>query len=403
MSGLIMREYPTWVAWLAAGICFVSGIVSSYCFKLMDKSQAPTCDGCETAYFVAPFTQSFFMFAGETLALILYGIDSFFSARKDKANLFDFERNPQVYEGRKSPVWYWFLPALLDLTNTTLSNIAMTYTYASTSQMLRNFSVCICAVEQLLIIRRGVRVHEWFGVIIMTVAMMLAAIPAIIWPDTDIAFDPDLAWIGIVMQISATVIEATLVVFEDFLFRKGRIAPSKAVGLEGVSGMVYTGVAMAIAAAVNYEDVKGSLYQVGHHGHLLAIVLCYLPVALIFNVSGLATTKLGGSLLRSIMQALRSPVVWLLDLATRSRQFDWFNLSAVIVFAISFDFTARLWPASWKNWDYFMSRPLGCWCTRPELDEPSRHPSMPPYVHRTRRHQPTAARPEYEEQSGEEV
>ena len=64
------------------------------------------------------------------------------------------------------------IPALCDATGTTLLNVGLFYTYASTYQMLRGTLVLFAGGFTMLVLRRKLFIHHILGMILITVSRL---------------------------------------------------------------------------------------------------------------------------------------------------------------------------------------------------------------------------------------
>eukprot|EP01055_Gregarina_sp_Pseudo9_P000006 Gregarina_sp_Pseudo_9__5@NODE_1003_length_1980_cov_158_620299_g940_i0_p1_GENE_NODE_1003_length_1980_cov_158_620299_g940_i0NODE_1003_length_1980_cov_158_620299_g940_i0_p1_ORF_typecomplete_len485_score49_82CRTlike/PF08627_10/1_8e24Nuc_sug_transp/PF04142_15/2_7e24SLC35F/PF06027_12/4_6e02SLC35F/PF06027_12/1_5e22UAA/PF08449_11/2_6e02UAA/PF08449_11/1_2e14TPT/PF03151_16/4_6e13PUNUT/PF16913_5/0_00014EamA/PF00892_20/1_8e03EamA/PF00892_20/0_0002EamA/PF00892_20/87Mg_trans_NIPA/PF05653_14/4e03Mg_trans_NIPA/ len=370
-----LHYFPWWSKWIAALVLFVSGVFSTYSFKMENKTIAPRCGDasdpdCAPAEFLGACLQTFIMFVGETLCLVIWYTDSWINTRRGKVPWSDFTVDHSSFVKPPGSWWHWVIPAICDCISTTCSNFALTLIYASTEQMMHNFVIVLEALMQLAFLRRALRVHEWVGTTSITIAMILAAIPAVQTPEESSVNDGSRAWVGILLELVGTAVQAFQTIFEEYLFERWRYSPIKAVGVEGVAGLVLSGITIPISQATGLEDVKTSFYQYGHSPRLGVISGLYLVACILFNGSGLLTTKFGGGLLRLIVTAVRAPMIWILDLSLGWITYDNYNLSSVFVFLIGFAVHVRMYPAeSFPQLHHFLSRPVHFCCTKPELDE----------------------------------
>eukprot|EP01054_Gregarina_sp_Poly1_P009877 Gregarina_sp_Poly_1__9876@NODE_640_length_7000_cov_184_134574_g489_i0_p3_GENE_NODE_640_length_7000_cov_184_134574_g489_i0NODE_640_length_7000_cov_184_134574_g489_i0_p3_ORF_typecomplete_len430_score29_95SLC35F/PF06027_12/3e22Nuc_sug_transp/PF04142_15/3_2e02Nuc_sug_transp/PF04142_15/4_5e18CRTlike/PF08627_10/7_5e16UAA/PF08449_11/1_9e09TPT/PF03151_16/4_2e08PUNUT/PF16913_5/1e07EamA/PF00892_20/7_4e02EamA/PF00892_20/0_0094EamA/PF00892_20/1_3e03NADH5_C/PF06455_11/0_25NADH5_C/PF06455_11/2_3e03Mg_trans_NI len=371
----LLHYFPWWTKWLAALVCYICGLFTAYAFKWQNKTFVQPCDdleneSCSPIPFVGAFLQALFMFFGESLCLLVWLLDNFINRRKNRVAWSDFTRSYNSFVKPDGHWWHWPFLACLDFGATVTNNIAYTLTYASTVHMLHNIHVIICALEQLAIIRRALRIHEWIGVITITTAMVLTALPAILRPETSVLHDGSSAWLGVVLALLSTGFRGSQIICEEWLFIKARYSPIKAVGVEGLSGVVLVSIAMPIVQVSGLENVKISFYQFFHSPKLVLITLFYWVACIGFNGGGVATIKLGGGLLRAALSALRAPSVWILDLIARWIEFEYYNLAAVFVFLSGFAVHIRLYPPNkFPRMHRFLSKPWHWCCTRPELDE----------------------------------
>eukprot|EP01054_Gregarina_sp_Poly1_P005371 Gregarina_sp_Poly_1__5370@NODE_2836_length_1648_cov_1161_052498_g1789_i0_p1_GENE_NODE_2836_length_1648_cov_1161_052498_g1789_i0NODE_2836_length_1648_cov_1161_052498_g1789_i0_p1_ORF_typecomplete_len433_score40_23SLC35F/PF06027_12/3_3e26Nuc_sug_transp/PF04142_15/2_6e25CRTlike/PF08627_10/4_2e03CRTlike/PF08627_10/1_1e23PUNUT/PF16913_5/1_1e15UAA/PF08449_11/1e03UAA/PF08449_11/2_6e12TPT/PF03151_16/2_6e12EamA/PF00892_20/8_8e02EamA/PF00892_20/0_021EamA/PF00892_20/0_54DUF2306/PF10067_9/3_8e03DUF2306/PF100 len=369
-----IHYFPWWTKWLAAFVCFFAGTYCAYAFKWHNKVVVARCGDasnpdCSPDYFVGAFWQTWLMFLGESCCMVIWLVDNWRNSRRGKVNYFDFTVTTKSFAKPEAKWWMWILPSMLDNFGTLFCNIGYTLTYASTVQMLRNFLVVIAAMMQLSLIRRALRIHEWIGVVLITGAMVLTAVPAVLNPEEDVK-DSSKSWLGILMALVGTACQGIQFVYEEWLYKRRRYSPVKCVGVEGVVGIITVSIMMPIAQVTGFEDVRASLYQFFHSTKLGIITLFYLISCILFNGAGQATTKLGSALLKSIMFALRAPAVWILDLCNRWIDFDYYNLGAIFIFLVGFVVYARCYPPEkLPRVHKFLSTPWHWCCTKPELDE----------------------------------
>lgn len=372
---LYLRTYPGWILWLCASLCIVTGVFCSIVFKWQNKVIVKPCDNCDYVPFEGALYQTQQMFIGETLAMILYYLDSYLSKRKANAPVFDFAKSLDYYKLPQGPFWYWPVCSLFDFAATLMIMISLKMTYASTIQMLRNFMVVICAFLQPFMMKKAVKIHEAFGVVLITVAMVLTAIPAIQTPDSDgdNTSSTSQVIIGVVLAVAGTSLQAVQLILEEAFIKKGRSSPLRCVAWEGIGGLVYSFVAWPICQKLNMEDVTGSWYASLHSTTISVLTIIYVPTATAFNVTGLATTLLGSGLLRGVCFAVRSPLVWIISLIVKWQDYDNYSLASAIVFCIGFAIYVNLTGLSHGNsLDKFLSKPIHC-CnciTNPALDDP---------------------------------
>lgn len=111
-------------------------------FRWADRIKSKGSDG-EVRYFTHPFFQTVIMFIGEILCLLafkaLFAYYKFKDNTQDSRNLLKGNRNFNI--------WIFCLPAVCDIIATSVMNIGLTLTYASSFQMLRGK----CPVRNLLL------------------------------------------------------------------------------------------------------------------------------------------------------------------------------------------------------------------------------------------------------------
>ncbi|EZG67685.1 putative transmembrane protein [Gregarina niphandrodes] len=367
----ILRTYPSWIKWLCAIMTIVAGVFCSIVFKWQNKIDVKYCDSCETQKFEGALYQTQQMFIGESLSLPLYYLDAWFSGQKNKAPMFDFAKSADIYDKPIGPFWYWPICSAFDFTATLMIMTSLQITYAATVQMLRNFMVVLTAILQPAMLRKAVRIHEWLGVFVITIAMVLTAVPAFLSPDDSGNTDTGKVVLGIVLAIVGTSVQSVQLLLEEWFLRKKRSSPLRCVGWEGIGGLVYSFIAWPIYQKIGTEDVTGSWYASIHSGAISGITIVYLPMAAVFNIAGLATTLLGSGLLRGVCFAVRSPLTWIISLIVKWQDYENYSLASALTFCVGFALYINLigFPHGHPvhRW---MSKPVPCFCTNPELDEP---------------------------------
>eukprot|EP01054_Gregarina_sp_Poly1_P009875 Gregarina_sp_Poly_1__9874@NODE_640_length_7000_cov_184_134574_g489_i0_p4_GENE_NODE_640_length_7000_cov_184_134574_g489_i0NODE_640_length_7000_cov_184_134574_g489_i0_p4_ORF_typecomplete_len427_score29_30SLC35F/PF06027_12/1_6e02SLC35F/PF06027_12/1_4e23Nuc_sug_transp/PF04142_15/1_1e20CRTlike/PF08627_10/1_9e18CRTlike/PF08627_10/5_5e02UAA/PF08449_11/3e02UAA/PF08449_11/1_2e12TPT/PF03151_16/1_4e09PUNUT/PF16913_5/2_2e08Mg_trans_NIPA/PF05653_14/1_7e02Mg_trans_NIPA/PF05653_14/1_7Ferric_reduct/PF01794_19/8 len=372
---LALHQFPWWSKWITAFVCYTSGVFAAYAFKWQNKTSVQQCDDlenedCRPIPFIGAFLQVLFMFIGEAFCFLIWNVDNLINRSRNRPPWTDFTLSNRSFVKPHGRWWHWAPLASLDVSASIMNNIAYTITYASTIQMLHNSLVIICAFEQLAIIRRALRIHEWIGVITVTIAMILTVLPAILNPETSTTNDGSSAWLGILLAILTTCLSGTQIILEEWLFIKSGYGPFKAVGIQGLTGIVLVIVAMPIAHFTALENVMLSFYQFFHSRRLMVITVFYLVASIGFTGGGAATIKLGGGLLRSMLSAVRGPSAWILDLITKWIEFEYYNLVAVFIFLAGFAIHVRCYPPNrFPRMHRFLSKPWHWCCTRPELDE----------------------------------
>ena len=84
-------------------------------------------------YFVHPFFQTVIMFLGEISCLLAFRLVYLYFRLKDNTH-----ETRELLKGNKNfSVWIFCLPAMCDIIATSVMNIGLTLTYASSYQMLR--------------------------------------------------------------------------------------------------------------------------------------------------------------------------------------------------------------------------------------------------------------------------
>eukprot|EP01053_Blabericola_migrator_P012811 Blabericola_migrator_1__12810@NODE_825_length_6370_cov_320_094241_g582_i0_p2_GENE_NODE_825_length_6370_cov_320_094241_g582_i0NODE_825_length_6370_cov_320_094241_g582_i0_p2_ORF_typecomplete_len398_score49_70CRTlike/PF08627_10/1_8e20CRTlike/PF08627_10/1e03SLC35F/PF06027_12/2_4e19Nuc_sug_transp/PF04142_15/4e19UAA/PF08449_11/1_1e16PUNUT/PF16913_5/1_2e14TPT/PF03151_16/3e13EamA/PF00892_20/3_1e06EamA/PF00892_20/1_4e02EamA/PF00892_20/9_5e03DUF2101/PF09874_9/0_5DUF2101/PF09874_9/2_1e02_NODE_825_length_63 len=365
---------PWYGVWIAAALTFTSGVFCTFAFKIQDRTRVPRCQNqsnpdCKPVPFAGANFQTMSMFMAEALCWFPWCLDRWLMKGEDKPSFFDFnDGRPDTKP--EAEWWYWILPAFCDFLATLCYATALLYIYASTQQMMINFYIVVAAVMQLVLVRRALRVHEYISVSVITLSLVLTAIPAIQLPDTSSNTNTELAWVGIALCIAGTAATGFQSMYEDFVFTNYTYGVLKAVWVEGLVGLVLTSMSTIVLHHTGLEDASKVVYQVGHSARIQATFGLYLIAGLLFNGAGMCVTMLGSGLLRLVCNASRTPAVWIIDVSVNWIEYNSYNLIATLIFVVGFIVHVRMWPSSkMKKLHLILSQPVHFCCSKRELDE----------------------------------
>lgn len=325
-----------WVLAFASITTVVSGIFSAMSTKLQNRQYN----------FFAPFWQELIMFSGECLCFLVWTFDEYyFKGIRGRAwGLFEYPR-PDDLKKPPTPFWWWAFPSVLDLVATSLQLIAETITYASTVAIFRNLSLILSAFTTIILMRRPLRYHEWIGVIVMTVGLIFGAMSAVLHPDETSVVSANKAWLGIVCTIVGTIASSVQLVVEEKFLSNHYCPPLKAVGCEGIFGLLVSIPCIVVPHAIKFNKSKrGRLidmaypwWLMNHNSKVMAGNFLFLFAVVFFNGAGLITTQLGSGLLRAgLMYACRAPFIWFVELTFKWSKFEPFYFAGLIILVIGF-------------------------------------------------------------------
>ncbi|KAH0488266.1 MAG: hypothetical protein KVP17_005114 [Porospora cf. gigantea B] len=362
-------QTPKWVLPLAASLILITGTCNTLLSKWQNKQCVPSCSGfveipsigiqcgsdsngdlfypkdyeCKPLYFEGPWWQTVIMYFGELLCLFVWLVDRKLKNRKGlKIGSFDFPNSSASFNKPESPFYWWIIPTAIDFCASAMINYAFVLAFASTVQMLRNFNVIITAFLSLAVVRQALRVYQWTGVLVISIGLAITGIYAVANPEED-NNATEMQWLGLVFALVGTALTSFQFVFEERLFRSYYISPLKAIGLQGIFGLIIGAVVLIVAQFTGLEDTKLSLYQTGQSSILLVSNILFTLSVAIFNGSGLTTSKLGSGLLRTIVITLRSVTIWLFELSVNWVDFDWLQLVSLIILIVGTFIYNNIW------------------------------------------------------------
>ncbi|KAL3139686.1 hypothetical protein ABBQ38_003997 [Trebouxia sp. C0009 RCD-2024] len=322
----------------------LTGSVNTIATKYQDITPVGHTRTGEELTFKHPAVQSAFMFLGETLCFLPY-----FFLRWRKQQRHKAERGAAyISSGASSSrqkrririIAAFALPALCDAAATTLLNVGLYYTYASTFQMLRGTLVLWAGLLTILVLHRRLHIHNWFGMVLIVAGAAIVGASSIIYdrkrspqhppsvagvvqslshkghkhPHPDRARDPVL---GDILVVVAQMAAALQFIIEEKYLAKYRVPALLGVGLEGMWGLLLSAIALPILSMVKGSDgmALDSLFtaftQIANSWQLQASTVGSIVSIAFFNFFGLSVTKSLSGAARAAIDACRTILIWL--------------------------------------------------------------------------------------------
>lgn len=301
---------------LAVGMV-ITGSINTLSTKLADITYSKGVDGHVTQ-FDHPFVQAVGMFIGEFMCLIAFRIliCSNGSEKVDKAKPF----NPIIF----------LLPALCDMTATSMMYIGLTWTYASVFQMLRGAVVIFTGILSVLFLKRKLYLYHWFGMVLVLAGLSLVGLASLITGDENKNAPKPLLG-DIIIIIAQFVVSIQMVVEEKFL-SKYEVPALQAVGWEGFFGFVVLGSLLVPfyfipnflspcsqphsipAHCKHLENAIDAYYQIRNSWVVAVGVFGTIISIAFFNYFGISVTKTASATTRMVLDSIRTVVIWMVSI-----------------------------------------------------------------------------------------
>jgi len=318
--------WTTYQLFIATGMV-VFGSINTLSTKWADKQSAPGSDGGEPHLFDHPFFQAVCMFVGEFLCLLTFKI-WYYSNKYDWCRRGTRDINHGNLEFNK---FVFLLPAMCDMTATSLMYIGLNFTYASSFQMLRGAVIVFTALLSVAFLRRIINTKAWIGIFLVISGLAVVGASDFIF-SKDSSYGPNKIITGDLIIILAQVISATQVVLEEKFVSSKDIHPLQAVGFEGVFGMLVLGlllIPMYFIPAPGFsnnprgvlEDALDGLYQIGANPTLALAQIGSIFSIAFFNFFGLSVTKEFSATTRMVMDSVRTIVIWAVSIGVGWQDF----------------------------------------------------------------------------------
>jgi len=298
--------------------------------------------------FEQPVWQTLQMFAGEMLCLlpVLY---NYFQDRHSvhPVHLPDDANNSeddgplegkafQPIEMRGWSVLLLWLPAICDLTGTTLMNVGLLYTPVSIYQMTRGALVLWVGLFSVMFLRRKFWLYQWLSLVTVMIGVSIVGLSGSLAKEavTDVEPISGLAssnisvreeipapatvFIGVLFILFAQIFAAAQFVVEEKIMAVYTIHPLLAVTYEGVFGFV--SVLLCFPILIRYKSSspffdlsRGWDQIIGNPIVLWTSVAIAISIGL-FNAFGLSVTRHVNATARSTADTCRTIGIWAVSL-----------------------------------------------------------------------------------------
>ena len=269
---------------------------------------------------------TFCMFNGEFLCLLLYWLKE---GRKKNQNqeLTEFEN---LNTKKKAKFWYFLFPALFDILGSSISSISLSFLPSSIYQMFRGAIIIFTCTASIIFLKNKYYRQHFLGICIVVVGLIIVGVNAALGGKDE--FDSKII-LGIFLVTLSQVFSCFLFVSEEKILKNYDVPPLKAVGMEGMWGVGCYIILLFIFYFIRcenwYDILKDNIcIRDGENGDLrfenaifafkqiwaswelkLYLSMYILSIAF-FNFSGLTISKYASATSRTIVDTLRTIVVW---------------------------------------------------------------------------------------------
>lgn len=235
-----------------------------------------------------------------------------------------------------------WIPALCDLTGTTLMNVGLLYTPVSIYQMTRGALVLFVGILSVIFLRRRLWLYQWVSLITVMAGVGLvgfsgslikdaikdAPLPSLSGPHaTDrppqtLTEEPEVTkvLVGVFFVLFAQIFTATQFVVEEKIMARYSVAPLVAVGYEGLFGFVSIIMFIpilsipSIASRTPFFDLPRGWHQMVDTPTVLWSGLAIACSISLFNYFGLSVTRHVSATARSLTDTCRTLSIWIISL-----------------------------------------------------------------------------------------
>ena len=301
---------------------------------------------------------TFCMFNGEFLCLLFYWLkEGRYNKRKKSEALFtNLVEKVDDKDKKKGPkIWYFLFPALFDIISSSISSIGLTFLASSIYQMFRGATIIFTCVASIIILKNKYYRHHFLGIVIVIIGLVIVGLNATIYGNSSSGENPAF---GILLVAISQVFSCFLYITEEKLLKGYEVPPLKAVGLEGMWGVCVYIILLFIFYFIRCEKWPGFLKDgvcirdkadensctIRFENPIFAVkqiiastkLKCYLSLYVcsiaFFNLAGLTISKNVSSTARTIVDTLRTIVIWTFFLTVpfvpkdTKEKFSWLQL-----------------------------------------------------------------------------
>ncbi|KAI5968458.1 hypothetical protein KGF57_000152 [Candida theae] len=324
-----------------------TGAANSLLTKYQDNQCVRHCNSEDEnpQFFNQPGIQTLQMFLGEWSMFFVYlGYRWYYSTSyiqldddRGRSTTAEEEEEEEVGGSVVSIFKHWKLaiPAICDLSCTTLLNIGLIYVPVSIYQMTRGSVVLFVAVLSVIFLNRRISKLHWIALLVITLGVGIVGLSgsqtkpkatshrSLSVDESSSAVNPGLVVFGILLIIGATSLQGVQFVVEEHILAKQPVIPLQLVYIEGFFGAVTIVLFMVVASFISKavespEDFAQSPFNIVEAfsqllGNRIVLVTSLLIMASIasFNFCGLSITHRVSATARSTVDTCRTLIVWL--------------------------------------------------------------------------------------------
>ncbi|KAL4465195.1 hypothetical protein ABPG74_001909 [Tetrahymena malaccensis] len=288
-------------------------IIVGGCDTIIYKYQNTTVvDGI---YFHHPFIQTFIMELANTLPLyyVVY-------KKLTNQSIIQIDHNKM---NMKSKDYLWILlPSLCDLTGATLQYFALLFLDSSIYQMMRSGSIIFTALFSKIIFRKIFLKYRYLGLLCIIIGLVLVGLSHFFFVSSSDSSSIKMQLISIGLLAICMVLYGCYYTSEEYIYSKYNIHPCQLLGIEALNKnnqlvcMEFPNGVGCVKVGEKYyfENFTQYINGVLQNSWLLTFVVLGVLSKLVFNLSGVFTTKHFGSLTRSVAGTLGTLVTWIIGL-----------------------------------------------------------------------------------------
>uniref|UniRef100_A0A8C3RE25 Solute carrier family 35 member F6 n=1 Tax=Cyanoderma ruficeps TaxID=181631 RepID=A0A8C3RE25_9PASS len=309
-----------------AALMLLTGSINTLAAKWADNFSAPGCDGTEEHKFQHPFLQAAGMFLGEFSCLPVF----YLLLLRDRRRA-DPAPSPSPAPSRPFAPLLFLPPALCDMAGTSIMYVALNMTSASSFQMLRGSLIIFTGLLSVAFLGRKLEWSHWLGILLTILGLALVGLADLRGSGGAGHGLADVITGDLLILLAQGIVSIQMVLEEKFIFSHD-VHPLRAVGTEGFFGFAILALLLVPLSFIPagrlsgnprgvLEDPADAFCQIRRRPLILAALLGNVGSISFFNFAGISVTRELSATTRTVLDSLRTLLVWALSLALRWERF----------------------------------------------------------------------------------
>jgi len=311
-----MARFSTYTTILVVGM-LITGSLNTLTKKAQNQSKAENIYG-EVQKFDHPWFQTLLMFYGESLCLLGYE----WMRRRARRAAAEGNTQGDNPEPEKQLTGIFVIPTILDLVGTTLGGIGLLYVYASVWQMLRGSIIVFAGILSVIFLKRKLYIIHWLGMAVTMIGLLMVGLSSVLGSNQDSDNSSSDMVFGIILILAAQLVSASQMVIEEMFIKKHNVPPIQVVGMEGCFGVLFMSLLVLPVCYFipgkgphgSYENSLDAMAMMYNNPSIFIFGMLYLMSIAFYNYFGLSVTKSLTAVHRTLIDACRTMLVWVIDL-----------------------------------------------------------------------------------------
>ncbi len=276
---------------------------------------------------------------------------------------------------REAKLWYFAIPSFFDFCASTLMALALTFLPSSVNEMLRGAVIIFTACASMIFLKAKYSRHHLLGIIITIAGLVVVGVNALFKQGTDKnkeGYSTGIL-IGIILMLTSQIFSASMYIVEEKFLKGLNAQPLFVVGMEGTWGALMYIVLLVPFYFINcthwkkdfkkmcqpcaeipigeegeeiddgitfrFEEPILALRQIFHSTKIGLLQLLYIVSIATFNFGGVSVTKYASATSRTIINTLRTILIWIFFLTPvvpkkTHEKWSWIQLAGFILLII---------------------------------------------------------------------